>query len=240
MADNVNLFSIAGSLEEGDTQIEPDQQVMHQGIGFPLRPVDNVGRTTTPPLDDSVALGDPMQWMGIWQAGFYYPKGSYVRDGLYGAVANVLTLAKPAPVDTGAPSFITPSFTPTQSAFLGVVRSGYDITFTESGFIKELRVWAPELNADTTYRVYAIDITDPDSPVTTTFFDPVLIEDAWATVALLDGIVVAGSRLLIVLDVLNSGSGTQVVGGWTAGPDKTDPDEPPPDHGLGARQTRIV
>lgn len=223
-----NPFKIAGALVDPDTQPLPDEQVMHQGIGFPNRPIDNVVPETFPPLDDSIAIGEPMQWMGLWQPALYYPKGSYVLDGVYGCVANVITLDRPAPAETGAPSFITPSFTSIDASNPSAVRSGYDITFTTQGFVKEVRVWTPQLTVDTTYRVYVIDITDPDNPITTTLFDPVLIENAWATVALLNQIVVAGQRFLFVVDALNSGSDTVVQGGWTAGPDKTDPDEAPP------------
>ena len=151
---DANPFALAGSLVETD-EILPDQNVMHQGIGFPRRPIDNVAKTTTPPLDDSVALGDPMQWMGLWVPGLYYPKGSFTRDGVYASIANVLTLERPGPIPTGDPSFILPAFTPSVLAptFLGVVQSGYFVTFSEGGFIKSVRAWAPAISGDITYRV---------------------------------------------------------------------------------------
>ena len=198
----------------------PDQpaQVMTQGLGFPLRPVDGA-----PPQDSGEALEDVpiaeglfVQWMGPYQAGQIYPPGSMVLDEGFTMVALVATVTKPAPQPVGNPTWGLPDVPGFASpSNLSVVYSGHQYTFLESGWLRAVRVWAPELTADTHYRVVVVDITDPNKPITRTIDNPVLTEDAWRPVAFGDSIVAAGTVLLVYLDALNSGSDTVVAGGWT-------------------------
>ena len=81
-------------------------QVMTQGLGFPLRPVDGVPREN---VDDGIqgyiiAEGIFMQWVGPYQAGLLYPIGSVVMDGGWTMIALVHTVTKPAPEPEGTPA----------------------------------------------------------------------------------------------------------------------------------------
>ena len=193
------------------------EEVMLQGIGFALRPISTVPLTATPPIDDGViSEGFPMQWMGDWNQGLYYPQGAFVRDGDVTAVANKLTLEKPAPVtDPADPeSYGLPTYTPTTESNVSVVVSGNTYTFAQDGWVKELRIWVTDLTATTNYRILIVDLTDPTSPVTTTIEEPVLTADAWKIIALLNKTITAGSVFRISIDALNTGADTNISGGW--------------------------
>ena len=199
-----------------ETPVDPNQPYLTQGIGYPLRPIDNVPPTNYPDIGGAIAEGLFMQWMGTWSQGLYYPKGAYVIDGLFAAVANKLTLEKPAPVPSAPATFSLP--TPWAGAVTqtntSVVVSGQTYTFTETGWIKQLRVQVSELTANTNYRIIAL-FTPPDGdPVSTIIEEPVLIEDDWSLVALLNRLVVAGTVLRLSIDALNSGADTNISGGW--------------------------
>lgn len=205
---------------------------MLQGIGFPLRPIDNVPFTESPEIpNDVIAEGLPMQWMGNWESGKYYPRGAFVRDGEFTCVANKLTLDKPAPIpDPSDPATLglpDPWVGVTVQSNTSVVVSGQTYTFSQSGWIKELKVWAPELTANTNYRIVIIDSTDPDNPTTTVIEEPVLTEDEWRVISLLDLLIPAGTVLSISLDALNSGADTNISGGWRYNGPSQAPTAPP-------------
>ena len=204
-------WRISGGLGEPEVV----NQVMTQGLGFPLRPVDGTPATGVDFGDFVVAEGIFMQWMGTYQAGLLYPIGSVVLDGGWTMVANVHTVSKPAPEPQGTPAWAM-SDTPTwgESESIAVVYSGHIYEFTESGWISGLRITVPELTGTTNYRVVIADITDPNSIVTSVINDPLLTEDAWKNVGLYNTLVVAGQKLLVYIDALNSGSDTFVTGGW--------------------------
>ena len=72
-----NNWRLSGGLGIDPNPIDPNQEVMTQGLGMPLRPIDNVPLDNSPPLADGlVAEGLFMQWSGNWSDGKYYPKGS--------------------------------------------------------------------------------------------------------------------------------------------------------------------
>jgi hypothetical protein len=193
-------------------------QVMTQGLGFPLRPVDGVPAQDTGESLEGIAIAEGlfMQWMGSFQAGLVYPEGSVVLDEGWTMIANVTTVTKPAPQPVGDPTWALPDVPAfIAESNLSVVYSGHKYTFSESGWIKGLRVWAPELTPDTHYRVIIADVTDPNKIVTSIIDNPVLAEDAWQTVALSNQLIPAGTVLRVYLDALNSGADTTVNGGWT-------------------------
>ena len=195
-------------------------QVMTQGLGFPLRPVDGTPATGSgEDIENTpIAEGMFMQWMGSYQAGLLYPVGSVVTDTGWTMIANVPTVTKPAPVPTGSPTFAlpdTPAFATLSN--LSVIYSGHEYEFLESGWLKTLRVWVPALSATTNYRIVAADITNPADVVTQVIYDPVLAAGEWKNVSLLNSLIVAGTKLLVYVDALDSGSDSQVTGGWTFG-----------------------
>lgn len=212
-----NDFRLAGGLGIDPSPIAPNQQVMTQGIGFPLRPIDNVPDTDSPTLPDGlVAEGLFMQWMGNWRAGVFYPKGSYVRDGLFASVANKLTLDKPAPEPTGSPTFSLPDpwVGHTTQSNVSVVASGQTYTFTDNGWIKQVRVQVPDIGPNVGYRLVIIDVTDPENPVTTILDNPLEVLDDWSVVALLNQGVIAGQVFSFSLEANNSAASTDIDGGW--------------------------
>jgi hypothetical protein len=193
-------------------------QVMTQGLGFPLRPVDGVPAQDTGESLEGIAIAEGlfMQWMGSFQAGLVYPEGSVVLDEGWTMIANVTTVTKPAPQPVGDPTWALPDVPAfiTESE-LAVIYSGHEYTFSEPGWIKALRVWAPELTPDTHYRVIIADVTDPNKIVTSIIDNAVLAEDAWQTVALSNQLIPAGTVMRVYLDALNSGADSAVNGGWT-------------------------
>jgi hypothetical protein len=219
MSESESNWKISGGIGQV-VPVNPNftPQSMLQGIGFPLRQVDNV---PSPELegqypDAAVAQGLFMQWMGVWSAGLFYPKGSYVTDSGFACVANKITLDKPAPVPSEAPTTSLP--TPWAGAVTqqqgAIVESGQTYTITSDGWIKGLRVQVPELLSTTNYRIIIIDRTDPNNLITQVIEEPILVAGDWSVVALLNRIVKAGTVLQITLDSLNSGSDTSVDGGW--------------------------
>lgn len=214
-----NDWRIAGALGLETEPTDPStQEVMTQGLGFPLRPVGGVPAKQAPDASEIVALGTPMQWMGNWAGGKYYPQGAFVRDGDWTAIANKLTLDKPAPIPSAVASYsldwTTPGPPPTVENNTSVVVGGQTYTFAESGWIKELRIWISVLTDDTNYRIIIINETDPERPVSTVIEEPVLVENDWTTISLLDMLVPAGTVLRMYVDALNSATETNITGSW--------------------------
>jgi hypothetical protein len=213
-----NDWRIAGAMgispNPTDSAVE---ETMLQGLGYPLRPISSVPDKDAPPTgDDLVAFGQPMQWMGNWTSGLYYPKGSFVRSGTVTAVATTLTLENPEPVpDPADPAtYGLPTFTPSTQTSSSVVTSGQTYVFSQDGWIKELRIWVTELSTTVNYRIIIVNSTDPAAPITQIIEEPVLTEDGWKIIALLNTIITAGTVLTISVDALNSGADTNISGGW--------------------------
>ena len=226
-----SVFRLTGALgvdpDPTDSNVE---EVIFQGIGFPLRPVSGVPRTITPDLpEDLVAIGNPVQWMGDWIEGKYYPSGSFVRDGNWTGIANALTLEKPAPV----PDLADPATTGLADPWAGVgtqndvsqVIGGQVYTFSKNGWIKELKCWVPEITANTSYRIVIVktDVNDPDNPITSIVHHPALSAGGWQIVSLPNSIILAGDILRVQLESLNSSASTNISGGWIYG----GPTQPP-------------
>ena len=150
-----NLYRLSGGLGL-EEPIIPGDQVMLQGIGFPLRPVDNVIPEGAPDLDDIVAKGIFMSWMGNWEQGLIYPKGAQVRDGTFIMLSNTQTFERAAPQPDGVASFGLPAYAPEaiDPSNVSSIECGHTYTFTDEGWIKQLRVWVPALStSDVGYRV---------------------------------------------------------------------------------------
>jgi len=219
-----NEFRISGGLG-GEEPASPYQNYLTQGIGFPLRPVDNVTNTNSPDLSGIIAKGIFMSWMGNWEQGLIYPKGSQVRDGSFIMLANKDTFERAAPQSEGDPSFSQPSYSPeaTDPSNVSTIISGHVYTFTDEGWIKQLRVWVPALSSGTIgYRILVVDVPVVGEP-TTTVVTPILgAVDEWVTVALLNNGVAVGDAISVTLEALNSGASTDIDGGWNyQGPTQT-------------------
>ena len=197
---------------------EVGQQVITQGIGFPLRPVEGVPTEQLPPIaDGSVASTTNMQWAGDWVNGQIYGAGFVTVDGYFQMIANKPTLDKPAPVPSEAPTQAPagdPAFV-TQND-VAQVRSGHIYTFTTSGWARAIQVWVPTVTVDYAFRLIVIATPPGGAPVTTIqeLSNSSLTAGAWTTVTLANSIFIDGATLQITLETTNAGSTTQVTGGW--------------------------
>lgn len=159
--------------------------------------------------------GFGVNWRNVWTQDLYY-KGDMVRDSEWTMIANKETTDRPAPQATGPATFALPA-TPTWDAIqsnTSVVTSGHTYIFTENGWITTMRIWVVSTAASYVYRVLIIDQTDPANPRTVTIDNPNTTADDWAVLAFTNDIIVAGTRLSILLLSLNSDSDTTVVGNW--------------------------
>ena len=215
MAD-ANKFRLSGGLGIEPNPIDPNQQVMLQGLGFPLRPVDNVVDDGEPDISDIIASGVFMSWAGNFRTGVIYPKGSQVRDGLYIMLANADTIDPAAPQNLGSASFSQPSYSPnaTDPSNVSTVTSGHIYTFTAGGWVKQLRVWVPAVGANIIYRVVIVDLTDPENPITAVVTPILSAVDEWVIIGLSDAIILAGQVFSISLEALNSSASTEFDGDW--------------------------
>ena len=192
------------------------QQVMTQGLGFPLRPVDGAPlQDTGDTFNEVTAEGIFMNYVGAYRPGVYHAKGSVLVGNGFQVIAKRLSLDYPYPRPTDVPTFALPAFAPATQSNGSVVCSGHVYTFNTAVWVKSLRIWVTELTSDTNYRIVITDITDPLNPVVQVIDDPVLALDNWMVVAQLNLLLEQGSVLRIAIDSLNSGADTVVAGGWT-------------------------
>lgn len=207
-------WRISGGLGEPEDPV----QKMTQGIGFPLRPVDNVPPPSSGEFLENIPIaeGTFMQWHGSFAPGVVYTKGSVVEDEGWLMIANRSTVDKAAPASDGTPEWSmdpVPAFN--SPSDLSVVYSGHLYEFNTAGWVQGLRIWVPILSATTNYRIIVVNVTDPNSPLYTTIEEPVLNANDWTIIAAFNRIVTAGDKLLVYIDALDSGSDTVVAGGWT-------------------------
>lgn len=195
--------------------IATDQQLYLSLIENNLGNEPSVSATEWKILTFNPATIGVMLWEDAWNPIDSYAQNDVVRDGSWTMVANKATSDRPAP-QPSAPAETTLPDTPLWAinSNVSVVWSGQLYDFTQAGWVDGLRVWAPELTADTNYRIIISDVTDPANPVAEIIEGTVLNENAWTIVALSQSIVNVGTKLLVYLDALNSGGDTQVTGGW--------------------------
>lgn len=161
-----------------------------------------------------------------WVAG-EYQAGTLTVDTGWTMLSNKVTEDRPSPQPSGDPLWSMPDEPlMVDNTDSSVVYSGQTYTFTESGWLERVRVWVPELTNDTNYRFVLADITDPANPIVEIVQDPVLSEDEWVTIAANSTIVLAGTVLKVYVDALNTGSSTNISGGWFYG--GTDNNNEPP------------
>ena len=217
MCSNSPVSDTKWRLSGGLGEPEIAAQVMTQGVGFPLRPVDGVPAQDSGENLEGLLIAEAifMQWAGDYQAGWIYPTGFVVLDDGWTCISLVANVTKPAPQPVGDPTFslpTTPAFL--EESDLSTVHSGHEYTFTQSGWLRTARAWVTELSPTATYRVIFADVTDPNAIKTSVIEGPVLDEGAWKAVAFTQQLVESGTVLRVYLEALNSGSDTAVNGGW--------------------------
>jgi hypothetical protein len=214
-------FRISGAISP---ELTPEQvndtgvQVMHQGIGFDRVPISNAPPDEFDDVlnEDTVATGSFMQWMGVWSAGKFYAKGSYVRTGTFTAVANKLTLDNPQPIPSEPASYILPDpwVLGSPAANASVVEMAVTITLTSQGWSKGVRIWGVAVSDDISYEA-VVSVTEPgEDTVATRITDPAVIAGEWSTIALPNEPHPVGTVIELFLIVLNSGASTNISGGW--------------------------
>ena len=159
-------------------------------------------------------LKERVRWLDVWIEGLYKKHDSVFDEG-WQMIANRDTTDRAGPVKLGEEQWIFPT-TPawvTDSA-VGNTFTGQFYTFTESGWVSQIRVWAPEILENLTYRVVIIREPNALVPIVTVIDNVNLNANAWKVVSTGRGIVRVGSEALIYLDAINSAGDTIVSGDW--------------------------
>lgn len=179
--------------------------------GNTLELTRNDGITVT---QDLSSLDFSLKPGGIWTGGTSLQYYVY-RDGGWLGWAKTDTEDRLAPLEIGGPVNSMPDpYSFDTDSFDGVVHSGHKYIFTKSGEIKEIKIQGSDLNANTSYRVKVVDVTNPSTPISVDFVEPILVDDVWKVVAYNSVLVNSGTTWYVYLDVLNNGTSSEVVGGW--------------------------
>lgn len=209
------------------------EQVLDLQISdLPLSIYDGMLRFFGEPIPPDILYGGP--WIvvdGVWRpmvsmvyqgehvaGATYYPQ-DVVVTGPWTMVANKKTTDNPAPQPSGPKENTLPDIPAwVTNSNASVVYTGQKYVFNQGGWFSSLRVWVPELTADTHYRFVIVDNTDPTNPVVGVIEEPVLNENDWTTIAISNKVVQAGAEFYIYIDALNSGGSTPFGPfGWTYG-----------------------
>ena len=212
-----NEWRIAGALgiQPDPTETGGQQEVMTQGLGFPLRPIANGPAPDFDDVTDQVAEGVFMQFHTQgWEQGKVYTAGATLTNGIFTMVANKLTLADPYPVPDGDPTFTLPAFAPSNEVNTSVIYSGHTWTFTENVLLKSFRVWVPSLSINSHYRMVVVTTFPDADPQTEVIEEPILAAGEWTTIALLNQLVPAGTTVLAFIDAYESNVGVPLVSPW--------------------------
>jgi len=158
-----------------------------------------------------------MNWRGAWGPQTY-EQSDVVYDTGYTMYANKTTQDRAAPQPLGDPAFGLPEI-PLWADFSNVstVQAGHLYTFDETGYFRSLRVWVPEITANTEYKVVVVKNPQSANPEYTTIdlLNPNV--DDWTLVSLDTILVLAGTDLLVYLDAVNSGGEQTWAYNWTRG-----------------------
>lgn len=165
---------------------------------------------------------DKMEWKGIWDNTAHITN-DVIRDGDWTMVANTDTTDRPAPQPNGDAKYTIDTDVPpwTSDTSISVVESGQLYEFSESGWIREIRIWVPEISNTTHYRIILKNETNPLISIYNIIENPILFENQWSAVAIGNQLVKSGSKLRIILDAINSGADTNISGRWTYVGDST-------------------
>jgi hypothetical protein len=154
-----------------------------------------------------------VRWRNVWIDGTYY-NGDMVLDAPYTMIANKTTTDRAAPQNLGAPAYTLPE-TPAWGSFQQTARigSGHTYTFNEAVYVRSVRVWVPTVGGDTGYILTAVT---PSGVAQIPLFD--LTANQWNTIGVDERLFTTGDQATVYLESENSGSSTQVTGGWRRGP----------------------
>ena len=98
--------------------------------------------------------------------------------------------------------------------------------------------FAPEVIAGAKYRVIVVNLSNPSDPAFDFIADPVLNDNDWTIVFGVPTLVLAGDRIGIFLDALNSSANTIKTGDWRY--DGRDNNVPPLSEGWNSSNNRTV
>ena len=164
-----------------------------------------------------------LTWLGPYdQASLPYDYHDIVRDGDWTMVCIEPDgcTGRPAPQPVGLPEFglaDVPAWVGTPSDN-SVVESALAYTFTKSGWFGGIRIWPGQAGGNAHSKIIVIDITNPAFPLTLkTFEDPIMFTGQWNTIWTSQGLVSAGTVLLINLMQYESSEGVPITGGWRLG-----------------------
>jgi hypothetical protein len=147
-----------------------------------------------------------MNWRNVWGPQTYYTHDVVYDDG-WTMVANKQTTDRAAPQTVGDPVYTLPDAPGwTTYSDTSVIYSGHLYTFTKTGYFRSLRIWVPELTADTNYAIVIVRNPNTSNPILTRINDPILIENSWTVLGADTILMQAGEELLVYIDALNSGS----------------------------------
>jgi len=210
--------------------VDNHHQQAHKLYGLDADPITPFNQHTdvniTNPMEDAQLL----QWnidefipdwrnkyLKTYVGGVIYPPETWTNNSTYIAVANVATEEYPFPTEVGGVVPIyppDPPFATFQNS--SQVRSGYYVTFTESGEVRALQVWIPEVTVDTHYTIVSIE--DPNGATPQSSRLPLentdLTAGEWNTIGIGSKLFAAGAEILLYLESDNYGSTSQVTGGW--------------------------
>jgi hypothetical protein len=162
------------------------------------------------------ALDLRAKWVFPWVQATYDDR-TMTRVNEYLMISNKETDDYPAPRPIGSADFLMDLAVFGTQTDTSIIYSGHKYIFNTGGWVSDLRVYPASIGSTITYRVVIIDNTDPANPIFETIDNPILTPNQWNVLSSNSIIVVPGTELIIYLAALNSGSDSQVTGGWTNG-----------------------
>ncbi len=177
-------------------------------------------------------------WTGNYVNGQEYVKGEQTLDEGWLGIANKTTIDRPEPQPLGNPFYLMNDAVFLTQQNTSIVYSGQIYNFVENGWITKVRVFAPEVIAGAKYRVIIVNLANPSDPSFDFIADPILNDNDWTIVFGVPTLVLAGDRIGIFLDALNSSANTIKTGDWRY--DGRDNNNPPLDEGWNSSNNRTV
>lgn len=193
---------------------------------------DHTDVSTTTPMEDAQGLywltdkfirGWRSNYVATYAEGPTFAPQAWVSNSKWISIANKFTADFAFPVEVGELVPIYPDDPPFLVASQAAqVRSGYLVTFLQSGEIRTLEAWIPEVTDDTHYTF--VIVQDPNGPAPqitrTSLLNDNLTAGEWYLLAAGATLVIAGVQYLIYLESDNYGTTNQVTGGWSFGGQK--------------------
>ena len=122
-----------------------------------------------------------------------------IRDrGVFG-MSGADTSDKAAPQELGSPYYLVEPYVPTEQQTNATVSQGYEYTFLNGKWIKQIRVWPAAVGNDYSYRLHFADTTDPDNIIYTTTELNNLAANQWNLAAIGNFIAEENTQLVVCL-----------------------------------------